>query len=165
MGDFGNDGLRWVFGRHPKSKRPKFFENTTHTQHTRGGGGQFSRNFGTETRRHYKSTILNTSERSNNEQTWLSQSNGNYQSIIQEYGRQQQSCQQAKAKAKAKAQAKAQAKAKAKASKRQQQQAKATREANSLGPATSNPGIRRRKEERKHSQGGESTRRAHTRAL
>jgi len=148
-------------------------QNFSKTRRTPNTHGEVADNFRgileLRARRHYKSTILNTSERSNNEQTWLLQSNGNYQSIIQEYGRQQQSCQQAKAKAKAQAQAKAQAKAqattKAKASKRQQQQAKATREANSLGPATSNPGIRRRKEERKHSQGGESTRRAHTRAL
>ena len=87
-GDFGNDGLRWVFGRPPRKQTAKIFENTTRTQHTRGGGDKFSRNSGTETRRHYKSLILNTSERSNcAANVVITFERQLDQSFIQEYGR------------------------------------------------------------------------------
>ena len=73
----------------PKANGQFVFENTTRTQHTGGGGDNFSRNSGTETRRHYKSTILNTSGRSNcAANVVITFERQLDQSFIQEYGRQ-----------------------------------------------------------------------------
>ena len=135
-----------------------FFENTTRTQHTRGGGDKFSRNSGTETRRHYKSLILNTSERSNCAANGVITFERQLdQSFIQEYGRQQQSCQQTNAKAQAQAKAKAKAQAKAKASKRKHSQAKATRKRTSWDVLPANQGLKAEEERTERDRNAQST--------